>query len=104
MNDHAKKSIKDSIDKIEPADGAKERMLQNIRRKASEMPSTAEVQEVKTPKILPWQRAMKWALPIAACFALILVGIRVIPHLDFFPNEGNSGVQVTNPFVEVQSA
>lgn len=61
MND----KIKKSIDKIEPESGAKERMYQNILKKAAEK---------EKPKITA-AKAARIALPVAACLCLAVFGI-----------------------------
>ena len=69
-------SIREEIDKIEPANGAKERMLQNIRRKAAEQNNT-QVQESRPSKAIMFGKMAKWAAPIAACLVIAVVGIAV---------------------------
>lgn len=88
-----------AIESIEPRDGAKERMLANIKRKA-----TVQKQETSDTKkkALSFAEVAKWALPIAACLVVAVVGIKVIPQLAA-PDEP-SGVLVGNPFVTVKSA
>lgn len=69
MND---KNIKDAIDAIQPEPGAKERMYQNIRKKARQ---AAPAQPKRSP-----HRFVRYALPIAACFCLLAVGaVRLLP-------------------------
>ncbi len=88
----SEQKIKKAIDAIEPEDGAKERMHQNIMRKAAA--------QTEQPRIR-WGR---YALPMAACFCLIVIGLfrflPVGPSQD--PAEG--GMLGGNPFVEVESA
>ena len=78
MND----KIKNSIDKIEPERGAKERMYQNILKKAAK-PETPKVSPMKTVKI---------ALPIAACFCIVLLGIAKFSEKAVLPDNPNSTV------------
>lgn len=88
-----------AIESIEPRDGAKERMLANIKRKAAEQ--NRETSETKK-KALPFAKIAKWAMPIAACIVVAIVGIKVIPSLD--APEEPSNVLVGSPFVTVDSA
>lgn len=96
-------SIREEIDKIEPADGAKERMLQNIKRKAAEQQNT-QIQESEQPKAIPFRKIMKWAAPLAACLVIAVVGVAVFrqqsapvtPVDSSEPME--SGVLVGSPF------
>jgi len=74
MSEH--NSIREEIDKIEPADGAKERILQNIRRKAAEQQNT-QAQETRQPKAIPFGKIAKWAAPLAACLVIAVVGVAV---------------------------
>ncbi|MBQ7173104.1 MAG: hypothetical protein IJR88_03210 [Clostridia bacterium] len=80
--DERENRIKGAIDEIEPADGAKERMLANIKRKVEDK----NIQEIlaKEPqkaKILSFNRAMKWVLPVAACFVIVLGAVLILPNL-----------------------
>ena len=100
-------SFKEIIDKIEPADGARERMLNNIKRKAA-MQQVSEKQSVQTAqkpakKSFAFMKIAKWALPAAACLAIAVVGISVVPKLVSPPVE-SSGVEIPNPFMTVNSA
>jgi len=81
--------IKDAIDAIEPGADAKERMRQNIMRKA-----TAQTER---PRI----RWGQYALPMAACFCLIVI---VLSHLGPSQDPAEGGMLGGNPFVEVESA
>lgn len=69
-------SIREQIDKIEPAGGTKERMLQNIRRKAAEQQNT-QIHESEQPKAIPFKKIARWAAPIAACLVIAVVGVAV---------------------------
>lgn len=91
------KKLKDAIDAIEPEAGAKERMYQNILKKAQ-----AEAQPEKPQK--QRLRLTHYALPVAACFCLLVVGLaRLLP---FHPSDGplESGLLAGNSFVEVENA
>lgn len=91
--------IRKAIESIEPRNGAKERMLANIKHKASEQKQ--ETFDTKK-KALSFAKVAKWTLPIAACLVVAVVGIKVIPQLSA-PDEP-LGVLVGNPFVTVKSA
>ena len=139
-------SFKESIDAIEPSEGAKERMLQNIRYKAALQQNKSSLQQDKFPlqqdksplqqsksslqqdksplqqsksampkgkaakqqtgssKHLPLHRVIRWAFPIAACLAITIIGIKIIPSLFYSPVKNNGSTQIVNPFTEVQSA
>lgn len=91
--------IEKAIESIEPRDGAKERMLANIKRKATEQKQETPVTK---KKVLSFAKIAKWALPIAACLVLTIVGIKVIPQIA--APEESSDVLVGSPFVTVDSA
>lgn len=106
-------SFKEIIDKIEPADGARERMLNNIKRKASEQQAATQQvaaqqasQAAQKPakKSTAFLKIARWALPAAACLAIAVVGFNVVPRLVSPPVESSSGVEIPNPFVMVNSA
>ena len=69
-------SIREEIDMIEPADGAKERMLRNIRQKAEEQQNT-QVQGSARSKAIPFGKIARWAAPLAACLVIAVAGIAV---------------------------
>ncbi len=95
----SEKKIKESIDAIEPEAGAKERMYQNILKKAQQAAPAEKSAEPKK-KMVPFVR---YALPIAACLCLVLGLAHWLPSAPTTdPTEG--GVQIANPFVEVESA
>lgn len=104
-----KNSIREEIDKIEPADGAKERMLQNIRKKAAEQQNT-QVQEISHSKAIPFGKIAKWAAPIAACLVIAVVGVAVfrqqsVPVTPVDSSEPlESGVLVGSPFSDEMTA
>lgn len=97
-------SVRESIDKIEPSEGARERMLRNIKMKAAEQQKTAEKPKPENRKVLTLNRIAKWALPVAACLAIAIVGIRIVPDFVSPGVESDSGIQLANPFAEVQSS
>lgn len=91
--------IKNAIESIEPRDGAKERMLANIKRKAAEQNRKTSAAKRKSPS---FAEIAKWALPVAACLVIAAVGIKVIPTLA--APEESSEVLVGSPFETVNSA
>ena len=96
----SEKKIKKSIDAIEPEAGAKERMYQNIMKKAQQAAPLETPAEPKKSTI----SFVRYALPIAACLC-----IAVIAAVKFLPGSaptqpGEGYVQGGNPFVEVESA
>lgn len=92
-------SFKEIIDKIEPEDGARERMLNNIKRKAIEQ----QAAQKPAKKSSAFMKIARWALPAAACLAIAVVGFNVVPRLVSPPVE-SSGVEIPNPFQTVNSA
>lgn len=96
-------SIREQIDKIEPADGTKERMLQNIRRKAAEQPNT-QIHESEQPKAIPLKKIMKWAAPFAACLVIAVVGAAVFRQQSVPVEPDESGILVGSPFSDEMSA
>ena len=106
MSEH--NSIREEIDKIEPADGAKERMLRNIRLKAAEQ-QNAQVQESGPSKAIPFMKIARWAAPIAACLVIAVVGVAVFrqqsvpvtPAESSMPEEG--GMLGGSPFSDEMS-
>ena len=96
----SEKKIKESIDAIEPKVGAKERMYQNIMKKAQQAAPAEKPAEPKK-KPIPFVR---YALPIAACLCLVMIGVaKFLPgNTPMHPDESN--VQGRNPFVEVEDA
>lgn len=96
----SEKKIKESIDAIEPEAGAKERMYQNIMKKAQQAAPAEKPAEPKK-KPIPFVR---YALPIAACLCLVVIGVtKFLPgNTPMRPDESN--VQSGNPFVEVEDA
>ncbi len=101
-------SIREEIDRIEPADGTKERMLQNIRQKAEEQQNT-QVQGSARSKAIPFGKIARWAAPLAACLVIAVVGIAVfrqqsVPVAPVEPSEPlESSVMVGSPFSDEMS-
>ena len=108
MSDNRDDRFRESINNIEPAAGAKERMLENIRRKAAEQPTETQ-QEIQQKthqkaKIVSFNKILKWAMPIAACFVIAVVGVTYMLPLFNQQTPSESGEQIPNPFVTVNSA
>ena len=97
----SEKRIKEIINTIEPDAGAKERMYQNILKKAQQQNVRAETHSQHNKRST---RFIRYALPIAACFCLLVIGItRFLPgDTPITPEE--SMVQGGNPFTEVDNA
>ncbi len=96
----SEKQIKNSINNIEPEAGAKERMYRNIMKKAHQAAPPEKSAELQRKK----HSFARYALPVAACFCLLIIGI-----IRFFPNNtpfdpGENNVQGSNPFAEVENA
>lgn len=94
------KKIKNSIDKINPAPDAEQRMYKNIMSKMQEEHTAARKRAglIKTLKI---------ALPAAACLciAVIVISHTGLPGIPSDPVTSDySGVEAANPFSEVSSA
>ena len=87
--------IKAALDGIEPDAGAKERMYANILQKAAA--EKAKAKKTPTAKIL------RYALPIAACLCIAVVGV-----LRFVPGTPEMTepplVQATSPVEDVENA
>lgn len=102
-----KERIRNAVDEIEIPSGARERMLANIKEKA-ELQKTEEIEplSVKQKKKPALIRMMRWALPVAACFVLVFVGVKMIPNLvdPKQPIDTNPNEQIATPFLEVASA
>lgn len=91
-----KNPIREEIDKIEPADGARERMLRNIKRKAAEQSSEVARKSGKKPVL--FAKAARWAAPLAACIVLAVVGIVFVSRQNQLPIDSESNVMVGSPF------
>ncbi len=104
MSEMKENNLQKAIDGIEPSEGAKERMLANIRRKAAQQSKQEEA--VQKPPVLWLVSAKKWVLPLAACLAIAAFGATVMPQLLKSHNEHEvvSAVEMGNPFVEVKDA
>lgn len=96
----SEKKIKDAINAIEPKADAKERMYKNILKKAQQA-VPAEMPAEPKKKVISFVR---YALPIAACLCLVVIGIaKFLPaSTPTYPDE--SYVKGGNPFLEVENA
>lgn len=96
----SEKKIKESIDAIEPEAGAKERMYQNIMKKAAQAAPEEKPAEPKRKSA----GILRYILPVAACFCLLVIGIaRFLPGITP-AGPGESTVLGGSPFVEVKNA
>lgn len=97
--------IKNAVEKIEPENGAKERMYENILKKAQSEPKLAEV---KSGSKKAAQKIVRFALPIAACFCVVLFGLARFLPADVppatEPTTEDEFVLAGNPFAEASSA
>ncbi len=96
----SEKKIKDSIDAVEPKAGAKERMYQNIFKKAHQAVPAEKPAEPKKKPI----RFVRYALPIAACLCLAVIGVARFLPINTPTRPGENYVEGANPFVEVENA
>ena len=103
MSDNKNKTIKESINHIEPTQGTKERMLANIKQKATEQMEKSE-NKPKKPMITTREKLIKWALPIAACFLIAMIGIQWIPNILKNTSNDYQGVEGNSPYVQVEGA
>lgn len=102
MSNPDENNIRNSIDHIEPADDAKERMLKNIRQKAAKQQEAEQpAHPKKNPKVISFQRIAKWAAPVAACFALLIAGSFLLK--DTPPVSDPSDIQALPPYATVDS-
>lgn len=69
MSENNENGIREALDRIEPAEGAKERMLQNIRRKA-EAANATKTEQRKSRRMLLYK-----LLPAVAAVLLVVVGV-----------------------------
>ena len=114
MNETDNNKIRESIEQIEPAAGAKERMLANIRRKAAEQSSenaaatqtAAAIHTVdfsdtaKAPDKASTNRritaVLRWAVPAAACLIIVILGaVQFFPRKNKPSDSGNNTVTAT---------
>lgn len=95
-------SIREEIDKIEPVDGARERMFRNIKRKVVEQSSEAARKSGKKPVF--FAKTARWAAPLAACIVLAAVGIVFASRQNQIPIDSESNVMAGSPFGDEMSA
>lgn len=96
--------IKNALDSVEPTENAKKRMYDNIMKKAQQQKAEAEKPEETVQKPKAVRYITRYALPIAACFCLIALGLARFFPLNTPTEPNDSNVLGGNPFVEVQSA
>lgn len=75
MSESRNDRIREAVNIIESAEGARDRMLANIKRKAAEQAAGEDT--YSTPaleKNIPFKRFVKWLIPIAACFVIVVIG------------------------------
>lgn len=89
-------SIREEMDKIEPVDGARERMFRNIKRKVVEQSSEAARKSGKKPVF--FAKTARWAAPLAACIVLAAVGIVFASRQNQIPIDSESNVMAGSPF------
>lgn len=94
-------SIREEIDKIEPVDGARERMFRNIKRKVVEQSSEAARKSGKKPAF--FAKTARWAAPLAACIVLAAVGIVFASRQNQIPIDSESNVMAGSPFGDEMS-
>ncbi len=102
--------IKNLIDSIEPAEGAKERMLANIMKKAG---AESESAQAATPAASPSKVInIKWvyriALTVAACLVAVIAGTLLFPKLITLSPDGpdasvTDAIQYPGGFVSAES-
>lgn len=116
MSEQRNDRIRAAVDRIEPADGARDRMLVRIQAKAEKMKSEARIMESSKKKPSSFANIAKWALPIAACLTVVIVGAVMIKNhskqkKQDTPNEttlqtekdqqDDENTMVVNPYQEV---
>lgn len=95
-------TIKEELEKIEPAEGARERMLENIKRKAAEQNTENVRGNEKKPAV--FTKIVRWVAPIAACLAIAAVGIVFVQRQNSVPIDSEGGVQIANPLSDEMTA
>ena len=101
INEEAEKETKaavvSAIDGIAPQAGAKERIYQSILKKSEAEKAEKAVKKKKAAYF------MRYALPIAACICLVIVGTARL-NLGKTPVVTDEGMLATVPFTAVESA
>ncbi|MBO4872967.1 MAG: hypothetical protein J5496_06095 [Lachnospiraceae bacterium] len=82
MNKHVANRIQASINAIEPAEGTKGRMWENILWMASQETESDTIRKRKNDEIkyfsqIPVKRMRIWVVLIAACFVISVVGLTI---------------------------
>ena len=116
MSEQSNDRIRAAVDQIEPADGARDRMLVHIQAKAEKTKSEVRIMESSKKKPSSFANIAKWALPIAACLTVVIVGaVMIMNHSkqnnQKTPNEStlqtakdqqdDENTMVVNPYQEV---
>lgn len=108
MSVNRENPLREALDSIEPAGGARERMLANIRNKAAlkdakELPENLPEKKPEIRRMTPLKR---WVLPAAACIAAAIIGASFLPGL--MNRRGNpidvSTTDIGNPYAGVSGA
>lgn len=98
--------IRKSFDQIEPRTGAKERMYQNIMKKAenSEMNERSEqLQKAKKTTVIP-MRFIRIAVPAVACLCIAVFGIMRLMPTDPSISTPEPPLDLYTPYETVESA
>lgn len=105
MKENKEDRFRESIENIEPEAGAKERMLENIRRKAELQEKELFTPQKTEKKGNPfYKKIVKIALPVAACFMIAIIGIlKIVPMFGGISTEPGF-VQTPASIVAVDSA
>ena len=118
MNETENNRIREALEQIEPAEGARERMLANIRRKAAQAsenesapsainPSatqadttvSGELRDTAKNETAPNRRItaiLRWAVPAAACLIIVIIGaVQLFPRNNKPSTSGDVTATVT---------
>ena len=101
MSESRNDRIREAVNIIESAEGARDRMLANIKRKAAEQAAGEDT--YSTPaleKNIPFKRFVKWLIPIAACFVIVVIGTAERQKTN---NTTDPLSATTNPFAGVNN-
>lgn len=101
MSESRNDRIREAVNIIESAEGARDRMLANIKRKAAEQAAGEDT--YSTPaleKNIPFKRFVKWLIPIAACFVIVVIGTAERQKTN---NTTDPLSATTNPFTGVDN-
>ena len=101
MSESRNDRIREAVNIIESAEGARDRMLANIKRKAAEQAAGEDI--YSTPaleKNIPFKRFVKWLIPIAACFVIVVIGTAERQKTNITTDPLS---ETTNPFAGVDN-